>query len=240
MNRNYCLTGTKIVIRRLFKQDINDAVSCYEKYKTLYHNPVSSAFIENILLCGELWGAFTGDDIIGCCYYFPLNSCFYKNSPSRETLADFIPETEKYYYMGYVGIKEEKICRTEAECCNMPTEDGLYQAFLNIAQMQAFRKGFKYLVHCCPVKLGCPLETLFSCGCKLIKLRGLEKLVVHYVFAKPVYSEENIYETDTASATEKLPLADTKKVSALLENGYCGVDYSKDKDLLLMCRLITD
>lgn len=240
MNKNYCLTGRKVIIRRLFKQDIGDIISCYGKYTNLYHNPICPAFLENVLLNGEIWGAFHDDKIIGCCYYFPLNSSFFTPSPFSESLNDFIKETDIYFYMGYVGIKDSNIPIYENEDSNMPAESGLYQVFLNIAQMQAFRRGLKYIIHCCPAKFSFPAETLFACGYRLIKLRGLENLVVHYIFAKPVLSEENIYETDTAYSPRKIPFDSTKKVSALLENGYCGVDYCKNENVLLMCRLIAD
>jgi len=240
MNKDYCLTGTKVVIRRLFKQDFEDILSCYEEYKLLYHKPINTGFMENIFLYGEIWGAYLKDNIIGCCYYFPVNSEFFSSSAFCEALKDFISNSEKYFYMGYVGIKHGMMSTCDPECPNRPTESGLYQAFMNIAQMQAFRRGFKYIIHASPVKLRQCSETFFTGGYNLIKIRGLENLVVHYIFAKPVFSEENIYETDTTAPPKKILLEDTKKISALLENGYCGVDYSKNDNTMYLCRLITD
>lgn len=239
MNNNYCLSGTKIVIRRLFKQDTADILSCYEEYNTLFHNPVSAEYLENIFLCGEIWGAYLGGSIIGCCYYFPMDSGFFRNTAFGSALADFTDCTGKYYFMGYMGIKHKNIS-CGSNCSNVPTESGLYQAFSNVAQMQAFRRGLKYIMHACPVKKSRCAETLFCCGYSLIKIRGLENLVVHYIYVKPVFNEENIYGTDFNSEPLKVCLSDTKKVSALLENGYCGVDYSKAENLLYIRRLIAD
>ncbi len=240
MNKDYCLTGTKVVIRRLFKQDLEDILSCYEEYKSLYHNPINTNFIENIFLYGEIWGAYLKNNIIGCCYYFPMDSEFFRTSAFCKAMEDFIDCTEKYFYMGYVGIKYDTISPCNAECPDCPTESGLYQAFMNIAQMQAFRRGFRYIVHASPVKLKPCTETFFTSGYRLIKMRGLENLVVHYIFVKPVFNEENIYETDRSTSPRKILLENTKKVSALLENGYCGVDYSKNDNIMYMCRLIAD
>ena len=80
MNKDYCLAGTKVIIRRLFKQDMDDIAGCYSSYKSLYHNPVTTDYIENIFLCGEIWGAFIENRIVACCYYFPLNSSFFTGS----------------------------------------------------------------------------------------------------------------------------------------------------------------
>ena len=121
MNNNYCLSGTKIVIRRLFKQDTADILSCYEEYNTLFHNPVSAEYLENIFLCGEIWGAYLGGSIIGCCYYFPMDSGFFRNTAFGSALADFTDCTGKYYFMGYMGIKQAMaataaICQPKAGC----------------------------------------------------------------------------------------------------------------------------
>lgn len=240
MNKDYCLSGTKVTVRRLFKQDFEDIMSCYDEYKTLYHNPLSAAFFDNVFLYGEIWGAYLGDSIIGCCYYFPMKSEFFTDTRFYAAIADFTNETEKYFYMGYVGIKYEKVLKNTDSSVIHPTESGLYQAFLNVAQMQAFRRGLKYILHASPAKLGRDIETLLCCGCHLVRMRGLDNLVVHHIFVKAVFNEENIYETNLTESPVRIPFDDTKKVSALLENGYCGVDYSKNDNTLLIRKLIAD
>lgn len=240
MNRDYCLTGTKIVIRRLFKSDTENIISCYSRYSELYHNPVNREFLENVFICGEIWGAYLGDMLIGCCYYFPADSSFFGKTEFFGILKDIIPSIESHYFMGYVGIKYDKVCRDNHSSGNMPTENGLYQTFVNIAQMQAFRRGYKYILHTSPVKLNLPFEVFFVLGCTLVKMRGLENLVVHYIFTKAVMGEENIYESDANTVCEKVCIGNTKKISALLESGYCGVDYSDKDKLLYLRRLIAD
>ena len=240
MNKSYCLSGTKTVIRRLFRQDMEDILSCYEQYKQLYYNPINETFIINTLLYGEIWGAYVDNSIVACCYYLPLNSSFYAQSPSFSAIADFTENTEKYFLMGYVGIKPKIYSTDYSENPCAPTESGLYHCFLNIAQMQGFRRGHKYILHAMPVKLCFDIETLFRCGYKLIKLRGLENLVVHYIFAKAVFNEEDIYCVDSAEIAETTDLSDTKKVSALLESGYICVDLCKKENKLYFKRLVTD
>ena len=216
---------------------MEDTLSCFEEYKNLYYTPVCPDFVENVFLCGEIWGAYLNNNIVACCYYFPLNSSFFATSDFCTALKLFIPNAEKYYFMGYVGMKKELVS-TDRNCRDMPTADGLWQAFANVAQMQAFRRGLKYTVHCAAVKVGCPLETVFTAGYRLIKMRGLGNLVVHYIFAKAVVADEDIYETDRTNPPVTADISDTKKVSALLESGYCGVDF--DNKSLYLCRLVTD
>ena len=236
MNKDYCLSGTKIVMRRLFKYDTDEIICCYQDYRALYHNPINKEFLENIFMFGEIWGAYFQNRLVACCYYFPLDSVFYKSTPSYSAIADFLDDTDKYFYMGYVGFSN---CFAEIpDDCD--TEGGIYQAFLNIAQMQAFRRDLKYVIHPVPVKISSHTEKLFACGYSLIKMRGLENLVVHYIFVKAVFNEENIYEIQKLIPDEKISLENTKKVSALLENGYFGIDYSKDDNMLLMQKSIAD
>ena len=144
MNNNYCLSGTKIVIRRLFKQDTADILSCYEEYNTLFHNPVSAEYLENIFLCGEIWGAYLGGSIIGCCYYFPMDSGFFRNTAFGSALADFTDCTGKYYFMGYVGIKHENIS-CGSNCSNVPTESGLYMIVALVLCVHNLDKQFQFI-----------------------------------------------------------------------------------------------
>lgn len=234
MNKDYYLSGTKIVMRRLFKCDIEEILNCYKDYKKLYYNPINKDFLDHIFMCGEIWGSFFRSELIGCCYYFPIDSAFFKKSASYDAIADFLECTEKYYYMGYVGFRSDSSLKKE----DSDVYGGIYQAFLNIAQMQAFRCNYKYILHTIPIKISEYKEKLFACGYSLIKLRGLENLVVHYVFAKSVFNDENIYKTQHDTEIEKVSAENTKKVSALLENGYFGIDYSKKENCFCMQKSI--
>ena len=244
MNLTTETTAKKIVMRRLFKQDTEAVINCYKKYDRLYYNPVNEEFIYNVLLYGEIWGAFKDHQLIACCYFFPLECEFFKNSNTYSAVADFIPEPCKYMYMGYVGTNfrvlndEEKQFFTD----ELSASNGLYTAFLNVVHMQTFRQGLKYILHSIPLKMCCGTEPLFSAGYSMIKLRGLDNLVVHYIFAKAVFPCENIYYTDADSPVTKVKITDTKTVSALLESGYCSVDIIKGKcgDTLLLRKLIAD
>ena len=237
-------TSKKIIMRRLFKQDTESIINCYKKYDRLYYNPVNEEFIYNVLLYGEIWGAFYNSKLIACCYFFPLGSDFFKNSATLSSLSDFIPEPSQYMYMGYIGTDFKKLENEEKQFFNkeLSASNGLYSAFLNIVHMQTFRSGLKYILHCMPVKMCCSTEPLFSSGYSLIKLRGLDNLVVHYIFAKAVFPCENIYYTDKDSPCETANAKDTKTVSALLESGYCCVDIINEKcsDTFIFRKLITD
>jgi len=234
----------KIAMRRLFKQDTDTVINCYKKYDRLYYNPVNEEFISDVLLYGELWGAFCQGKIIACCYFFPLDSDFFKAHHTFSALTDFIEQPSKYMYMGYIGTDfkglndEDKKFFTDELCAS----NGLYTAFLNVVHMQTFRMGLKYILHSIPLKMCCGMEPLFSAGYTMIKLRGLDNLVVHYIFAKAVFPCENIYCTDADSTAETVKIKDTKAISALLESGYYCVDIIKEKssDALMFRKSITD
>lgn len=237
-------TSRKVIMRRLFKQDTDAVINCYKKYDRLYYNPVNKEFICNILLCGEIWGAFFNTKLIACCYFFPLDSDFFINSNTYSAVVDFIEQPEKYMYMGYIGTDfkgmedEEKQFFTD----ELSASNGLYTAFLNVVYMQTFRQGLKYVLHSIPLKMCCGMEPLFSAGYSMIKMRGLDNLVVHYIFSKAVFPCENIYYTDIDSPPKTVKASDTKKVSALLESGYCCVDFKKDENgnTFMIRKLITD
>ena len=237
-------TAKKIIMRRLFKQDLNAITECYKKYDKLFYNPISDEFLKNVMLCGEIWGAFKDDNLISCCYFFPLESQFFQNQNTFSLLTDFIAQPSQYVYMGYVGTNfdsmsddEKQFFTEELDKCH-----GLYTAFLNIVEMQTFRRGLKYILHSVPVKMRCGLSPLFAADYKMIKLRGLDNLVVHYIFAKSVFPNEGIYLIDEDTSAVNVNLSETKTVSALLENGYCCVNLIKEQndDTLVCYRLVTD
>ena len=234
------LTAKRIVMRRLFKQDMDSIINCYKKFDELFYNPIDEDFITDVLLNGEVWGAYLGTDIVACCYFMPLECEFFKERNTFAYLADFIDEPEKYMYMGYIGTNFEAV-NTEKQNflkAELNKANGLYTAFCNVAHLQTFRQGLKYILHSTPYKLAPGLEPLFAAGYTLVKLRGLDNLVVHYIFAKAVLSCEDIYCAYDKNDTKLVPFAETKTVSAFLENGYCAVDMD-DKNFL-MKRLIAD
>ena len=244
MNLTSETTAKRIVMRRLFKQDTDAVINCYKKYDRLYYNPVNEEFIYNVLLYGEIWGAFKDKQLIACCYFFPLENEFFKSSNTFSSLCDFIAEPCKYMYMGYIGTNfkvlndEEKQFFTD----ELSASNGLYTAFLNIVYTQTFRQGLKYILHSIPLKMCCGMEPLFSAGYSMIKLRGLDNLVVHYIFAKAVFPCENIYFTDEQCPVQAVKIKDTKTISALLEGGYCCVDIIKEKcsESLMLRKLVAD
>ena len=234
------LTAKRIVMRRLFKQDLDTILNCYKKYDVLYYNPVNENFLTDVLLNGEVWGAYLGSKVVVCCYFFPLESDFFKLSDTYSSLTDFIDEPSKYMYMGYIGTNFDNISEEEKDFleAELDKTNGMYTVFLNVAHMQTFRQGLKYILHSVPLNLHQNPEPLFAAGYTLIKLRGLDNLVVHYIFAKAVLSCEDIYYTTDENSHRLVSVSETKTVSACLENGYCAVDVSDDK--YLMRKLITD
>lgn len=227
MNREYPLSGTKIIMRRLFLHDISEILECYNDYNTLFYNPINKSFVHEVFLEGEFWGAFSQDKLISCCYYFPLKNSFFEGCNTYNLLCDFIPCPDKYLNMGYVGINQKGKEFLDNLSKEKSAYSGLYQSFLNIAEMQAFRRGFRCVLHYIPLKLTDNLSVLTEAGYRLIKMRGLDKLVVHYIFVKAVYSQDLCESNCTVAET--IALNDTKKLSAYLEKDWQGCQIVSDK-----------
>lgn len=242
MNKEYYVSGTKIIMRRLFKYDINKIIDTYKEYDKLFYNPVTHSFLINVLLYGEIWGAFYDEKLIGCNYFFPLNCDFFKNTNTYSSITDFINKPEKYMYMGYVALNENYYNTKSVNFAQnkKPDSDTMYKSFLNIVQIQAFRQGYKYILHSMPVKMSENISAIFNSDYILLKLRGLDKLIVHYIFVKAVYPETNMYMIDSCSKEIKICLGNTKAISRYLENGHCGVKLERDfnSDNLIIKKLI--
>ncbi len=219
MNNEFSISGTKIIMRRLFKYDIDEIINSYKEYDKLFYNPISKNFLKNVLLYGEIWGAFFNNKLIGCNYFFPLHSDFFKDTDTYSSITDFINEPSQYLYMGYVAMDNE-----------YSKSDSMYKAFLNIVQIQAFRQGYKYILHSMPIKMSENISALFSNDYILIKIRGLDYLVVHYIFVKSIFYENSMYNIDKNEKDIQLCMGNTKAISKLLENGYCAVNIENNPD----------
>ena len=230
MSKEYSLQGTKIIMRRLFKYDIDEISACFKTCDQLFFNPHTIDFINNVFLHGEFWGAFSDNQIIACSYLFPFESSFFKNEKRYGQLCDFLPDPCDYLYMGYVGFH----CKNQLPPDKAYILNNIYQAFLNVAEMQAFRRNLKKIIHCIPLKIPCDISPVFSNGFRLIKIRGLEKLVVHYVFVKSIYKDKKIPDTKLKGESLNVALSNTKTLSGFLENGYCAREISKDSNEIVL------
>ena len=238
MSKEYSLQGTKIIMRRLFKYDIAEITECFKSYDQLFFNPLTVDFISNVFLYGEFWGAFSNGKLIACSYLYPFESQFFKKEKRYSQLCDFLPDPGEYLYMGYVGIH----CKNKLPAEKAHILNNIYQAFLNVAEMQAFRRNLKKIIHCVPLKIPCDISPVFSNGFELVKLRGLEKLVVHYIFVKSIYPNNDSAATKTKGESLDVALSNTKTLSGFLENGYCAREISKDSNeiILSLFPLVTD
>ncbi len=239
MTKDYPLNGTKIIMRRLFKYNADEICECFNEYNTLFFNPVNAEFISNIFLHGEFWGAFVCDKLICCCYIYPLDCSFSKKEVKYDIICDFADTPSEYLCMGYIGTNTQNfnsLCKTENK---KQVLNSIYCAFLNIAQMQAFRQGYRKVLHYAPVKTLTDLSPVFENDFKLVKMRGLEKLVVHYIFTKSVYPAD----ADSKPKGESIyvALSNTKALSKFLENGYCARDIAQDNnENILTLNLVSD
>ena len=226
MNKPFSLHGTKIIMRRMFRHDTDKITECFNDYNQLFYSPVNEDFADRIFPDGEVWGAFVNNKIIACSYLYPLDCKLSMDTKRYDQLTDFIFNPSEYLMLGYAGIHHKNFneCispeKAVAVCCN------IYKAFLNTAEMQAFRRGKRFVVHCVPIKLSYCLPQIFDCGYELVKIRGLEKLVVHYIFTKAVYLPFSHMQQKGESC--RVAQSNTKALSRFLEDGYCAFDILKD------------
>lgn len=241
MSNEYSLYGKSITMRRLFKYDIKKIPECFEDYRKLFFFPVTEQFAENVFLQGEFWGAFVNDTVIACSYLYPLDCSFSAKQERYDLIADFTARPEEYMLLGYVGFLHGNISKFISYSELNTICASIYKAFLNIAEMQAFRYGKKHVMHCLPLKLGFDLSPLFDNGYCMTKLRGLEKLVVHYIFSKPVYNGAEIY-VNKKGESHRVALSNTKALSRFLENGYMACEMLSDKgeSVLTVYKSISD
>ena len=239
MDKQHPLQGTKIAMRRLFKYDIKEIMECFADYDGLFFNPVTTEFVGSIFLCGEFWGAFAGDTIVAAAYIHPFDCEISRREVRYSLLCDFIYTPSQYLSLGYIGFHRSNIEKLIAPGQQSAVKNGLYSGFLNIAEMQAFRQGYSRILHCMPLKTGFDLAPLFAGGFSLVKLRGLEKLVVHYIFCKDIFARKNSIQKGESTA---VALGNTKALSAFLENEYYGCDILKDgsETVLLLKQSVTD
>lgn len=228
MNLEHSLNRTKITMRRLFKYDAETITECFKNYSQLFFSPFTPQFISDIFLYGEFWGAFAQDTLIACSYIYPFDCELSRNEKRYEQLCDFVDTPAEYMIMGYIGFNPEIFSENNNYSDENSVHSCLYQAFLNIAEMQTFRRGLKHVLHCAPLKTVCDVSPFFKCGYRLIKLRGLENLVVHYIFAKDVYNPEK-----QKGENLHVALGNTKVLSRFLESGYYAFDIVDGSILLV-------
>lgn len=221
------LHGTKIFVRRLLKQDINIIIDYYKVFDKLFYNPVSPVFVNEVLVYGEIWGAFVGEKIIGCCYYFNANSDFFKGYNTYTLLKDFIENMKDYYYIGYCHILDEFI------------DSGLYAVMLNIGEKLAYRHNKNKLLYTLPLNMSEALTKVFKNDFRLIQLRGLDNLVTHYIFEKAIPFKNNKYAITNDDVL--VSINNSKILSKQLEHGYCGVTlFQNNGEMIIQLKKSSD
>lgn len=215
------MDNRKITIRRLFRADIPLAEKAFSAFDFLHYNPVCSRNLLPAMTYGQMWGAFDGENMVGCTWLVAADSPFFRDSTAAWEIADLMEmPAEDIMIAGYVWQAENY------------EEYNIYAAFCHLWQMQSAKNGKRMVVHYSPRHINTDMGRLFRCGWQLCGLRGLDKLVPHFLFVKRTDFSDK--EAEIPRNVKLCPVSDTKKLSMLCEHGYRGVGLDADNNLLFV------
>lgn len=208
-------------IRRLFKNDTPLIEKAFSHFDFLHYNPMNSRNILPVLVCGQLWGAFDGDVMVGCTWLVPADSRFFTDSTAFWEISDLVNnDLSDYMVAGYVWQNDDY------------SDYPIYSAFCRLWVMQAAKLGKTMVVHYSPRHINTDMGRLFENGWQLKGLRGLDKLVPHFIFVKK--AEFTNKEIQIPRNTKNCPLSDTKQLSKMCEQGWTAVSLDKEQNLLFI------
>jgi len=201
-------------VRRLFMDDIDKAVECYKCYDFLHLNPVDRQFLTHVMLCGQLWAVFDGEKMVGCSYMLPAQCKAFAQLNAAWEISDLLDDDlTDYLVCGYIWADESM------------KNKNIYSALCRLWHAVAPDMNKSMLLHYTPAHTWLSMPELLHSGMKLVGLRGLDKLVPHYIFTGTV---GKFTMTENKSDTKYCHLSDTKMLSRLCEHGWHGVDISDD------------
>ena len=206
-------------IRRLFIEDMQIIEKYSRCYDTLFFNPLSSDFMQDILLDGAFWAVYDGDVPAAVTYILPADSSSFSQMNIRWNLTDLLEMTiSDSIICGYVW-SDDRYADTD-----------FYSPLTRLWMMQADRRQKAKLIHCTPANMAVNFERLFYNGFDLAGLRGLDNLVPHYIFIRD--ADFAVRKIEMYEDVKKCPATDTKTLSMLCEKGYRGFDIDVEKNIL--------
>lgn len=209
------LLGRSLTVRRLFKQDVDIIMESYKEFDELHFNPVTPVFICKVLLAGEFWGIFDKDRMIACTWLFDAEKTLFQDFDAHWQINDALNKNlQTYLVCGYVW------CHPHYQSL------GVYQVFSRLWCLQGAKIGKNHLLHYTPVKTWCDLQALFNDEFCLVAMRGLDNLVVHYIFTKTITFQYGL-RPPTEKATI-VALNNTKEITKLLEQGWFAFQLTED------------
>ena len=216
MNKTY-------TVRRVFAEELEKIEKMYTQFDFLHFNPYKRDFLEEILLCGQIWAAYDGDDMAACSCIFPGDMAGWCSTAAKwnaEELLDI--QGINYAVAGYTACKE-KIAEGE-----------ITALFCRLWQSVALKRNIEKVLYLHTAHIHTDMGQILSAGFRLAGLRGLDRLVPHYIFIR----ETNVKNHPEEKATEikKCPPADTKEISRLCEQGFYGYDTDAEGNIIFTCR----
>ena len=194
-------------VQRIFKEDTELIKKCYSEYDFLHFNPISDEFIVKVMIEGSFWEILDGETPVALTYMLPFESDAVPEYAKWEIL-DLLDIDKKYSLLcGYTWINKDY---KDRECTD---------ALANLWSIKGYKSHAKHIIHYMPAHVEIDFASLFKNGFNLVGLRGLDKLVPHYIFMKTEKEKE-------------VPLTDTKQISKLCEQGYKGYGITTDKNIL--------
>ena len=206
-------------VRRLLSPQLDELEKCYSAFDFLHINPYKKDFLENVMLHGRIWGIYDSGKLFSCCCFFPGDMPFFADSGARWNIKDLLAtETDRYLVMGYVW--------TDKEYENEKT----LSLFARLAQDIALRSGIEKVLHCSAAHINTDMGQLISAGYRLAGLRGLDKLVPHYIFVSA--PENKKHPSSKENEIKKCPSSNTKELSSLCEKGWRGTGIDGEGNII--------
>lgn len=210
-------------VKRVFKEQKEQVLECYERYRRLHYNPVSAQRVEEIFSQGQIWAAYKDGQMTACCYFLPADAPVFKATNAYWEISDLTDsDLRDYMVAGCVGFLPD--CQSRQ----------IYTAFMKLGNILADRGHKNKLVHYVPAHMSFPMQALFDEGFYLTGLRGLDNIVPNYIFEKQVWAQK--FPAENEKSVKRCSVSDTKGISKLCEHKYTGVDLEKDNTIIFSCR----
>ncbi len=195
-------------VKRLFKEDIPMIEKCCADFDFLHFNPMTKDNILPMLIQGQIWAVFDGETTAAVCWMISADKKIFSQLNRAWEIGDLLnSDLSDCMVAGYVWIAKEY------------RKYPVMTALAKVWDIYRAKSSKKRVLHYVPAHIDFNMGEVLDAGFLLCGLRGLDKLVPHYIFVKDVRFENSGY----VIKDEKIcPAEDTKQISKLCEHGYCG------------------
>ena len=214
---------TTFTVRRVFTEELERIVQLYSSYNRFHCNIYRETFIKQVMLCGQVWAAYDGDIMAGCCCLFPGDMEMFAHTAAAWNIQEMTGIQEgKYLVLGYLAVKEGY------------SQKDFFPPFALLRRTAGYHRGKEQVLYLSIAHIHNHMGQTMKAGFRLAGLRGLDSLVPHYIFIAP--TEMKNQRPAENQVVTKCPYTDTKEVSRLCEDGFEGYDIDSENNILFTDR----